>query len=167
MMESELIHNILEDGFFAALAAVGFSSISHAPARTYLLSGLAAAIGHSIRYILMLPDLFGLGIILASTLSSLAVGFIAVLLAPSAKIPAETCLFPALLPMIPGMYAYRAFEGMIGCVSTTDQTLYSHYFYMFGFNGLTCIFIIFGMIIGANIPVFLLKRIAFRATRLD
>ena len=42
-----LILNILEDGLFAAMAAVGFSSISHTPRRCYAVAALAAAIGHA------------------------------------------------------------------------------------------------------------------------
>ena len=99
--------NIIEDGVFAAIAAIGFSSISNTPRRAYLMCGLIAAIGHSIRYVLMLPALGGMHIIAASTIASFVIGILAVLFAGRIKCPAEVCFFPALLPMIPGMYAYR------------------------------------------------------------
>ena len=53
-MDSVFI-NIIEDGVFAAIAAIGFSSISNTPRRAYLMCGLIAAIGHSIRYVLRWP----------------------------------------------------------------------------------------------------------------
>lgn len=164
-MDTTLLLKILEDGMFAAMAAIGFSSISHTPSRMYFICALAAAIGHSLRMILMSPEILGMNIIPASALAALAVGIVSVLMAPMVKAPAEACLFPALLPMIPGMYAYRTIEALVGCLSATDQAAYSHYSYLLGFNCLTCVFVVVAMVIGANIPVFALRRISFQATR--
>ena len=79
-MDSVFI-NIIEDGVFAAIAAIGFSSISNTPRRAYLMCGLIAAIGHSIRYVLMLPALGAMHIIAASTIASFVIGILAVLFA--------------------------------------------------------------------------------------
>ena len=147
-MWNDIFVNIFEDGLFAAIAAIGFSSISNTPRRAYLTCALIAAIGHAIRYVLTMPDLCGVHIILASTVASFAIGMLAVLFASCIRCPAEVCFFPALLPMIPGMYAYRTIEALLSCL-----------------YGLTCMFIILGMVIGATIPVFLLKKLSFTATR--
>ncbi len=163
-MEQLLFQNIVEDGFFAAMAAIGFSSISHTPARTFIICGLAAAAGHALRYVMMSPTLGNINIILASTAAAFVIGLIAVLLAPVVRVPAEACLFPALLPMIPGMYAYRSIEALIACVgSSSPENIGS--LYQLAFNSITCLLIILGMVIGANIPIFLFKRISFQATR--
>ena len=148
--------NIFEDGFFAAIAAIGFSSISNTPRRAYLTCALIAAVGHAIRYVLTLPELGGAHIIVAGTVASFA---------SSIKCPAEVCFFPALLPMIPGMYAYRTIEALLSCLYYTREEVFGHYFYLFAYNGLTCMFIILGMVVGATIPVFLLKKLSFTATR--
>ena len=163
-MEQLLFQNIVEDGFFAVMAAIGFSSISHTPARTFIICGLAAAAGHALRYVMMSPTLGNINIILASTAAAFVIGLIAVLLAPVVRVPAEACLFPALLPMIPGMYAYRSIEALIACVgSSSPENIGS--LYQLAFNSITCLLIILGMVIGANIPIFLFKRISFQATR--
>ena len=163
-MEQLLFQNIVEDGFFAAMSAIGFSSISHTPARTFIICGLAAAAGHALRYVMMSPTLGNINIILASTAAAFVIGLIAVLLAPVVRVPAEACLFPALLPMIPGMYAYRSIEALIACVgSSSPENIGS--LYQLAFNSITCLLIILGMVIGANIPIFLFKRISFQATR--
>ena len=104
-------------------------------------------------------------IIPASAAASFAIGLLAVLFASRIKCPAEVCFFPALLPMIPGMYAYRTIEALLSCLYHTQEEAFSHYFYLFAFNGLTCAFIILGMVIGATIPIFLLKKLSFTATR--
>ena len=104
-------------------------------------------------------------IIAASTLAAFAVGILAVLLASRIRCPAEVCFFPALLPMIPGMYAYRTVEALLLCLYHTQEETFGHNFYLLAYNGLTCVFIILGMVIGATIPVFLFKKLTFTATR--
>lgn len=157
--------NVFEDGFFAAIAAIGFSSISNTPRRAYLTLAIIAAIGHAIRYVLTLRVLGGLHIILASTVASFVVGMLAVLFASRIKCPAEVCFFSALLPMIPGMYAYRTIQALISCLCHTQKEEFGYFFYLLSYNGLTCAFIIMGMVIGATIPVFLFKKLSFSATR--
>ena len=157
--------NIFLDGLFAAIAAIGFASISNPPKRAYLYCAIIGAVGHAIRYILMNNDYWQVHITLASTIAAFFIGLLAVYLAPKAKCPAETCFFPALLPMIPGMYAYRAIGAILHCLSYSDEEVFNHYLYLLTFNGLTCICTIMGMVIGATIPVFMFKNISFRATR--
>ena len=164
-MWSDILINILEDGFFAAIAAIGFSSISNTPHRAYLMLALIAAAGHAIRYVLTLPDFAAMHIIPASTLASFAIGVLAVLFSGRIRCPAEVCFFPALLPMIPGMYAYRTIEALLSCLYHTQEQAFQHYFSLLAYNGLTCAFIILGMVIGATIPVFLFKKLSFTATR--
>ena len=102
-----MLLEFLQDGLFAALAAIGFAAISNPPRRAYFYCALLAAIGHSARFLLMQQTVLGLHIVIASTLAALLVGLLAVLLSPVAAMPAETSLFPSLLPMIPGVYAYK------------------------------------------------------------
>ena len=161
----DILINVFEDGLFAAIAAIGFSSISNSPRRAYMTCGLIAAIGHSIRYVLTLPDWPAMHIIPASALASFTIGLLAVLLAPRIKCPAEVCFFPALLPMIPGMYAYGTTEALLSCLVCTQEGAFAYYFNQLAYNGLTCIFIVLCMVIGATVPVFLFKKISFTATR--
>lgn len=164
-MYTDICINIIEDALLAAIAAIGFSSISNTPRRAYLTCALIAAAGHSIRYALTLPELGGEHIIPASAAASFAVGLFAVMSAQRIKCPAEVCFFPALLPMIPGVYAYRTIQALLSCLCNTREEIFSHYFYLFMNNGLTCAFIIIVMVIGATMPVFLFKKISFTATR--
>lgn len=60
--------------------------------------------------------------------------------------------------MIPGMYAYRAVEALLLCLCHTQEEIFGHYFYLLAYNGLTCSFIILGMVIGVTIPTFLFKN---------
>ncbi|MBD5184998.1 MAG: threonine/serine exporter [Bacteroidales bacterium] len=160
-----MISEILSDAFFAAIAAIGFAAISNPPRNAYVYCALIAAVGHSVRYILMSPAGLSMSIVPASGFAALLIGFLAVLLSPVAKTPSETFLFPSLLPMIPGIYAYKTFGGLAMCLIYNSESSFIHYFYLFTSNGLTCSFIILAMVVGSTIPIFMLKRISFKATR--
>lgn len=159
-------YQIFQDAFFAAIAAIGFAAISRPPRSAYLYCAVIAAIGHSVRFWLMNVD-FGCSMhIVPSTLvASFIVGIFAVFLSPLAKTPAETCLFPALLPMIPGIYAYKTFGGIVMCVINQSQDAFTYYFYQFAYNGFTCGCLLICMAIGSTLPIFIFERISFQATR--
>ncbi len=160
-----MLFDFFKDAILAAIAAIGFGAISRIPRRAYLWCGLIAAIGHSIRFLLMNPDVGGLHILLATAMASIIIGTLAVFASPLAKTPAEAYLFPSLLPMIPGIYAYKSFGGMVMCILGETQEQFNYYFYQFAENGLVCIAIIMAMVIGATIPIFTFKGTAFTATR--
>ena len=160
-----MLLQILQDALFAAIAATGFAAISRPPRRAYLYCALIAAIGHSIRFVLMNVGPMHLHIIAATLIASFVVGTLAVFLSPIARTPAETCLFPALLPMIPGIYAYKAFGGLAMCVVRDGQQMFDYYFYLFAHNAITCGAILMCMVIGATIPIFIFKNVSFQATR--
>lgn len=159
----EIFLKIMQDALFAAIAAIGFAAISQPPRRALLYCAVIAAAGHSSRMLLM--DVAGWHIVGASLAAAFVVGCLAVFLSPLAKMPAETSIFPSLLPMIPGMYAYRAFGGLLMCLLHGSEQNFDHYFFLFASNGLTCLFILLAMAVGATAPIFLFKRISFQATR--
>lgn len=161
-----MIFSVVQDALFAALAAVGFAAISRPPLRAYPFCALIAAVGHASRYVMMSADGgIGLAIIPATFFAALIVGCMAVFLSPVAHTPAETCLFPSLLPMIPGMYAYKAFGGLALCVVSGGREAFENSFYLFSSNAMTCVCILLGMVVGATIPIFVFKNISFSATR--
>lgn len=155
--------SILQDAFFAAIAAIGFAAVSNPPKRAFLFCAIIAAIAHSLRYILI--NFCDWHIVASTTLASFVVGILAVVISPKTKIPSETYLYPSLLPMIPGIYAYRTFGAMMMCLFNDVENSFDHYFYLLCDNGMTCFFILLGMTVGATLPMFLLSNIAFTATR--
>lgn len=159
-----MLLQIFQDGLFAAIAAIGFSAISRPPRRAYMWCALIAAAGHATRFVLLSPDV-GMHIIPASLISSFLIGLLAVFISPHARIPAETCLFPALLPMIPGIYAYKAFGALALCMMSGQEAQFCHNFYLFAHNALTASGIVMGMVTGGTLPIFMFKKISFRATR--
>ena len=49
----DIIIKIVADMIFAAIAAVGFSAISHPPKGVFIYCALIAAIGHAVRFCLI------------------------------------------------------------------------------------------------------------------
>lgn len=158
-----MVVELIKDALLAAVAAMGFAAVSNPPKRAYAFCALIAALGHSFRSFLMTGC--GSHIVLASFLASLLIGTLAVVIGPKTRIPPETYLYPALLPMIPGVYAYKTFGAMVMCVSHSGEEAFQHYFYLFGSNCLTCIFILAAMVVGAVVPVMALPHLSFQSTR--
>lgn len=154
---------ILQDAFFAAIAGIGFASISNPPKSAFKYCAIIAAAGHATRYVMM--NLVGANIIPASLVAALLIGMLAVYFSKKAKCPPETFSFPSLLPMIPGIYAYRALQALIMCMTTADESQFHHYAYLFGFNGLTTIFVVLAMVVGQLIPIHVFPRRSYSATR--
>ena len=95
--------DLLNDGFFAAIAAIGFASISNPKRSTFWSLGLLAALGHVTRFILM--HYFDVHIALGSFAGGLIIGIVSIPMSTVVNSPAETLSFPALLPMVPGKFA--------------------------------------------------------------
>lgn len=157
-----MLLSLLQDGCFAAIAAIGFAAISRPPRTAYVHCAFIAAVGHGIRFVLMRN---GVHIIPAALVAALVIGLLATFLARRAKCPPETFTFPALLPMIPGMYAYNTVKGLVMCAVCTDETQFLHYFHLMAANGLVCSLAILAMVGGVTVPILLLKNVSFSATR--
>ena len=99
-----MLPEILSDGFFAAVAAIGFGAISDPPMRAFPVIALLAAVGHALRFVLMQG---GVDIATASLCASVVIGVDSLLLGGRIRCPMTVLFIPALLPMIPGMYAYK------------------------------------------------------------
>lgn len=159
------VFHVLLDMFFAALAGIGFASISNPPRSAYKYCAIIAGLGHAVRYIMMKNGGYEFGLIPASFVAAFVIGCLAVLFSAKAKCPPETFSFPSLLPMIPGMYAYRTVEGVVMCLSHQEEAVFNHYLYLCTYNGLTCTFDILGMVVGATVPIFIFKKVSFKVTR--
>ena len=118
---------ILSDGFFAAVAAVGFGAVSDPPMRAF-------------------PA-------------------IALLLGGRIHCPMTVLFIPALLPMIPGMYAYKTVFSMIMFMQNLDDPSAAGYLAAIVRNGFVTFSVIFMLAAGAAAPIFLFNKRAHSLTR--
>lgn len=157
------VSSIFFDGLFAAAASAGFAVILNPPRKAIFISAFLAASGHSLRYFLM--NSTPLDITCATFISAFAIGMGSMLCAKLVHLPAEIFSFPSLLPMVPGMYAYKTILSLISFMKSNDETLLLHMITEIFQNGLTTIGIMTSLVVGAAIPLFMFYEQSFRMTR--
>ena len=97
--------DVLSDALFAAVAGMGFGAISCPPKRAFPYIALLAAVGHAARFCLM--TFLGVDLATGSLAAALLIGFGSLWLGRRCRTPMTVLCIPALLPMIPGKYAYN------------------------------------------------------------
>lgn len=159
-----MIFDIITDGLFAAVATIGFGAISDPPLRAFPSIALLAAIGHALRFCLM--TYVGIDIATASLCASFTIGMGSLLLGKRILCPMTVLYIPALLPMIPGMYAYKTVFALIMFMQNlgTPEMLQKYIQDIFS-NGLVTCSVIFMLAVGATFPLFLFINRAFSMTR--
>lgn len=155
---------ILSDGLFAAVAAIGFGAVSDPPMRAFPRIALLAAVGHALRFCLM--RYAAADIATASFAASLVIGLGSLWLGKGVRCP-MTCLYiPALLPMVPGIYAYKTVFSLIMFLQSLDTPEQGmQYMQQFFLNATVSLSVVALLAVGATLPIFVFKRRAFSLTR--
>jgi uncharacterized membrane protein YjjB (DUF3815 family) len=96
----------------------------------------------------------------------LSIGILSLWFGRLSHCPMTVLYIPALLPMIPGMYAYRTLFALVmfmqnlhkpGVAETYMQTLFS--------NAIITVSTVFLLAVGATIPIFVFPKLAYSMTR--
>lgn len=164
VVRPDVVQAAIADGLFAAVAGVGFAIISNPPRKALLICALLACVGHGIRYFLMHNSSLMLDQVTASTIAGFTIGLLAVPFAMRIHCPAECFAFPSLLPMVPGMFAYKAIRDLINIVRLPDEFTMEYVSRFFHNSSLT-VLVMFGMVVGCIIPIFIFHRQSFSVTR--
>ncbi len=99
-------------------AAMGFAILFNVPARALPAVFIMGAIGGISKVILMK---FGIDIILATFVGATVVGIISVYAAHLKHAPPLIFSIPSVIPMVPGVFAYRMMLGFIHLAGTQDK----------------------------------------------
>lgn len=159
-----IVEQLLVDALFAAIAATGFAVISNPPKRAVAVAALLSAIGHSFRYYLMHVE--GVDISAATFIAAALMGSLSFLFARLIHCPNEVFTFPSLLPMIPGMFAYKMFVSLAKFIRTeAADELRFKLMEEAVVNGMTAVFILMALVLGVSLPVMLFHKESFKVTR--
>lgn len=164
VIRPDVLQAAVIDGLFAAIAGLGFAIISNPPRRALVICALLACIGHGIRYFLMHHSSVMMDQASASTIAGLVIGMLSIVFARRIHCPAECFAFPSLLPMVPGMFAYKAVRDLINIVQLPNDYT-AEYVTRFFHNGTLTVLVMFGMVVGCVIPIFVFHRQSFSVTR--
>ncbi|GAD05335.1 membrane protein [Porphyromonas crevioricanis] len=156
---------LLLDAFFAGMAAVGFAAVSVPPRRSFPPIIILAALGHGLRWFLM--NRLGVDIVGASLLASILIGFGSYVFGRWwTHCPMTVLYIPALLPMIPGMYAYNAVLSLVRFViHHKEGALAIQYMQDFQTNMIIAVTVLFTLGVGSILPVFILHKSSYTLSR--
>ncbi|MBO2663623.1 threonine/serine exporter family protein [Shewanella algae] len=151
MMDTLLL--LLNDAFFSAIPAMGFAMLFNVPRRYLLYCALSGAIGHSSRTLMLQ---FGLPIEWATFAAAGIIGMVTIAFAKRHLAPPLLYAVAAIIPMIPGSYAYNT---VIALVQLTAQSqLSTELWEQVVTNGLKTVFILGALSVGLAMPSLLYFR---------
>jgi uncharacterized membrane protein YjjB (DUF3815 family) len=159
-----ILTDVMIDGALAAVAGIGFGAISFPPKRVFPYIAVLAAIGHAIRFSLM--NYLYIDIAVASFCASLSIGILSLWFGKLTYCPMTVLYIPALLPMIPGMYAYKTIFALVMFMQNLkESSLAEGYLQTFLSNAIVTFSTVFLLAVGATIPIFIFPKRAYSMTR--
>jgi len=109
-MNTYILLLVLKNGFFGGIASLGFAILFNAPKKALLGCALSGALGICVRSILLES---GIGIELSTFCGALSVGFLSLYFYKLFFIPTAVFGVSGAIPMIPGVFAFKAMMGVI------------------------------------------------------
>ena len=148
----DILLMMVDDAIFAGIAALGFALLFNVPRQALLACVLFGASAHAIRALLMHLNV---PIEWASFIAATLLGLATVPWSRKVVIPRIVVTVAAVIPMIPGVYAYKTMTSLMelhhkGYSIELQQTMVE--------NGLLTIFILIGLSFGLAIAPVLIYR---------
>ncbi|MSN96086.1 threonine/serine exporter [Campylobacter sp. FMV-PI01] len=152
----------LINGIFAAIAGLGFSYANKPPKQILIFCALFGGCGFMLRVLILANTI---NYALATFLSALCVGLVCVFVAQKLKTPIEILAFPSLLPMIPGLFAYKTVLAVFMFIKSEDEAKKIHYLVEIFDYGFTTISTMFALAIGISVALLVFYEKSFTMTR--
>ena len=150
-----ILLEILIKSFWAGIAAIGFAVLFNVPRRTIFSIWSLGALGGLIKFTAMNYDI---GIVFASFLGAVAIGFIAIRMAHMRNSPPLVFSIPSVIPMVPGFFAYKFMLGMIALASMENADAYIKTLIETVNNGAKMMFVLISLGTGVAIPMLLTRK---------
>ena len=147
---------ILEKGIWFGFAALGFAVLFNVPKRALLIVWLIGAAGGLTKLLLMQ---YTIGIVIATFAGASLVGILCVSAAHNKHAPPLVFSIPAVIPMIPGAFAYKMMLGLMKLSETAiSNTTYYQILAETTSNGLKTVFILMALAAGVAIPMLISRK---------
>ncbi|MFU2090488.1 threonine/serine exporter family protein [Avibacterium avium] len=105
-----LLLNLFDDMLFAAIPAVGFALVFNVQPKALKYCAILGALGHGLRTLLVH---FDVPLVFATFAGASLIGFIGVHLSHRYLAHPKVFTVAAIIPMIPGVYAYKAMIAIV------------------------------------------------------
>jgi uncharacterized membrane protein YjjB (DUF3815 family) len=154
---------VLLKSVWCGLAALGFSILFNTPRRTLVAIWSGGFMAGMVKYgtAAIFP---GVSIIMSSFLAALAVGFISIPMAHWRHVPPVIFAIPSVIPLVPGIFAYRTMLGLMR-LTRTDNKNFTEVIEATVHNGVTTLFIVMVLALGVVLPMYLLRKESVKTVR--
>ncbi|MBN2167582.1 MAG: threonine/serine exporter family protein [Marinilabiliaceae bacterium] len=143
-----------EKGIWFGLAAIGFAILFNVPVRTLKLIFIIGAIGGLTKTLCLF---IGINVILSSFAGSVFIGTISIFAAHTLHAPPMVFAIPSVIPMVPGVFAYRMMLGLMQLSGKVPENMFNQVLSNTISNGLNATFILLSLALGVAVP-FLITR---------
>jgi uncharacterized membrane protein YjjB (DUF3815 family) len=154
--------DLLQKSIWCGVAAVGFGILFNVPRRTLWIIGVMGMAGGATKFTVLL---FGNGIIIASLLAAILVGFLSIPAAHRKHSPPMIFAIPSVIPLVPGAFAYRTMLGLINLTGNVTSDTYSTLMQETMNNGLKTVFVLMSLAVGVFFPMLISRRETFKQIR--
>ena len=144
-------------GFWCGCAAVGFAILFNAPVRSLFAVWLGGFIGGIVKYSFLNTGI-GAGMIASTLVASLFVGVLSIPLSKSLAVPDIIIAIPSVIPLVPGVFAYKAMMGLIK-LARFDEVHYSSIIGDAIYNGVMTLFVVCAIVLGLVLPLMLMRKL--------
>lgn len=142
--------------FWCGVAALGFGVLFNAPPRTLFAIWTGGFLAGFIKFA-SLQAIPGSGVILCSFIAAVTVGFASIPVAHSRHVPPLIFAIPSVIPLMPGVFAYRT---MLGVMKLTGNIgiEYSQVLSETVHSGVITLFVIIALSLGVAVPIHLMTK---------
>lgn len=156
---------ILAKAFWCGWAATGFGILFNTPNRALISIWIGGFIAGFVKYTLFHTGI-NTGIIFSTFSAAMAVGIASIPVSHWRHVPPLVFTIPSLIPLIPGVYAYRTMLGLIKLTGTIGPE-YSNVLSDTVRHGVLTLFVVMAIAMGVVTPMIILgkesvKNISFK-----
>lgn len=153
---------ILERCSWFGFAALGFAVLFNVPPRTLVTIWLLGVAGGFVKLVMLK---LGLGPVMASFLGASAIGLLSIPAAHNKHAPPMVFSIAAVIPMVPGVFAYRT---IIGFVQLTGDigSFYPQVLSETVNSGAKTMFILMALAVGVGLPNIVMRKESAKEMRL-
>jgi uncharacterized membrane protein YjjB (DUF3815 family) len=152
-----------EKGIWLGFAAMGFGILFNVPQRTLFIIWILGALGGLSKFLLVH---YGFSVILASFAGSTLIGILSVYSAHNKHAPPLVFAIPAVIPMVPGVFAYKMMLGLIKLAGNTPVAAYGQILDETVNNGLKVFFILMCLSVGVSFPTLVTGKSSIKEIKL-
>jgi uncharacterized membrane protein YjjB (DUF3815 family) len=153
---------VLSKAFWCGWGALGFGILFNVPPRTLFALWIGGAIGGFLKFTLLQLTV---GVVFASFVGATAVGMLSIPIAHFRHVPPMIFAIPAVIPMIPGVFAYHTMLGLIKLTGAIGPD-YTNILSDTVNSGVKTLFIIMSLALGVSVPMHVMRQESAKNIRL-